>query len=261
MGRVSQTVDKINTTIRTLLASVALFFVGGTGYVVYDKVTKDERELRVAQGQLVKVQEELEDAQQQVTLAREELAVANQEIERLGISMRLLKTDMRLGRLDVVNQTTDQEGQLFTSIRFVEVAEDGTEIGPEREFTLKGDLVYVDNWVVKFDDEFVEQAHLQKGTSLVLFRRIFGEEQKPIDGYQLDEVGLMPQAYASGGQPSDFEKEIWDQFWLIANDRERAKGLGIRAAHGEAVSIKVQPNRSYKIVLRASDGLSIVPVQ
>ena len=53
--------------------------------------------------------------------------------------------------------------------------------------------------------------------------------------------------------------QIWSQFWEFANDREKAASKGIRAADGEAVSIKTQPGKTYRIVLRASDGLSISP--
>jgi hypothetical protein len=93
----------------------------------------------------------------------------------------------------------------------------------------------------------------------VLFRRIFGEHQKPNEGYVLDTVGTRPQAYGSGTEMSDFERRIWDEFWTIANDEARARALGIRAAHGEAPSMKVRKGKSYKVLLRASDGLSIVP--
>ncbi len=58
---------------------------------------------------------------------------------------------------------------------------------------------------------------------------------------------------------TEFEKEIWDNFWTIANDPGLAEKKGIRAAHGEAVSMKAEKGKSYRIVLRASDGLSIVP--
>jgi hypothetical protein len=58
---------------------------------------------------------------------------------------------------------------------------------------------------------------------------------------------------------SDFEKKIWDEFWTIANDEAKANEMGIRAAHGEAPSMKLQKGKSYKVLLRASDGLSITP--
>jgi hypothetical protein len=46
---------------------------------------------------------------------------------------------------------------------------------------------------------------------------------------------------------------------VIANDPERAEQMGIRAAHGLALSMKVQKGKSYTVQLRASDGLSLVP--
>lgn len=260
MGRVTETVATVNSAIRTVLASVVLFFLGGTGWVVYDKVTRDEQELNMARSQLANVQVELDGAQQQILGLEENLQDAAEEIVQLETSMRLLKTNQRLAQLDVLDQQTEENGDLTTKVRFSELSPEGEVVGEPREFTIQGDVIYLDNWIVKFEDRFVEEAHLQRGTSLVLFRRIFGEQQKPIDGFELDEVGRMPQAYARGGAPSDFEKEIWDDFWTIANDSKVAKEKGIRAAHGEAVSIKTEAGRSYRILLRASDGLSIVPI-
>ena len=119
--------------------------------------------------------------------------------------------------------------------------------------------MYIDNWVVKFDDKYVEHAEIERSTSLVLFRRVFGESQTPNEGISLDAVGSRPQAYGTGNEMSDFEKQIWSEFWTIANDESRARELGIRAAHGEAPSMKLQKGKSYRIQLRASDGLSITP--
>ncbi|QDS95254.1 hypothetical protein FF011L_40470 [Roseimaritima multifibrata] len=260
MGRVTETVATVNSAIRTVLASVVLFFLGGTGWVVYDKVTRDEQELNMARSQLANVQVELDGAQQQIVGLEENLEDAAEKIVQLETSMNLLKTNQRLAQLDVLDQQTEENGDLTTKVRFSELSPEGEIVGEPREFTIQGDVIYLDNWIVKFEDRFVEEAHLQRGTSLVLFRRIFGEQQKPIDGFELDEIGRMPQAYARGGVPSDFEKEIWDDFWTIANDSKMAKEKGIRAAHGEAVSIKTEAGRSYRILLRASDGLSIVPI-
>ena len=94
--------------------------------------------------------------------------------------------------------------------------------------------------MVKFDDKYVEQADIDRSTSLVLFRRIFGEAQKPMDGYPLDNIGARPKAYGQGEELSPFEEKIWTDFWGIANDEKKARELGIRAAHGEAPSIKVK---------------------
>jgi len=57
---------------------------------------------------------------------------------------------------------------------------------------------------------------------------------------------------------SDFEKKIWDDFWRIANDPQRSAELGIRALHGDAVSIKVEKGKTYRVTVRASGGPEIV---
>jgi hypothetical protein len=144
-------------------------------------------------------------------------------------------------------------------VRFIELSPDGDPIGSPREFRFSSEVLYIDNWIVKFDDRFVKDKDLQRGTSLCLFRRIFGEDQSPSQGYLLDEVGMRPQAYARGGQPTEFESQIWSQFWEFANNPQRAAEMGIRAANGEAVSIQVRPGMAYNIELRASGGLSITP--
>ena len=171
-----------------------------------------------------------------------------------------MKVSHRVGWLTVLEQDIDPTtNQLYTVGQFVEVNDKGEAISEPKQFRINGDVVYIDNWVVKFDDEFVERAEIDRSTSLVLFRRIFGEHQPPTDGFAIDTVGSRPQAYGTNGVMSDFEKKIWEEFWTIANDEARAKDLGIRAAHGEAPSMKLQKGKSYKVMLRASDGLSITP--
>ena len=56
-------------------------------------------------------------------------------------------------------------------------------------------------------------------------------------GFPLDTVGSRPAAYGDGSQMSDLEREIWAKFWDYANDAQKAHGAGVRAAHGEAVSM------------------------
>ena len=114
--------------------------------------------------------------------------------------------------------------------------------------------------MVKFADEFVEQANLDRSTSICLFRRLFGEHQEPYQGYTLDQVESRPNVYGRDGMVSDFEQQIWSEFWEFANDPTRAAEKGIRAAHGEAVATRLRPGQTYRVLLRASDGLTIQPV-
>ena len=60
---------------------------------------------------------------------------------------------------------------------------------------------------------------------------------------------------------SDFERKIWNDFWLIANDAQQAAELGIHAAHGAAVSMRVQEGKTYEIELRATGDMTIRPIE
>jgi hypothetical protein len=158
----------------------------------------------------------------------------------------------------VLEQTPAEEGSPGTTmLRFVEVNNDGSPIGPAHDVTIEGDVVYIDAWVGKFHDQAVEEGDPLRGTSVCLFRRLFGEFQKPNEGFVIDNVGSRPTAYERGGEMSDLESRLWGDFWDYATDQDKAAGLGLRAAHGEAPSIKLIKGKLYKVSLRASGGLTI----
>ncbi len=191
--------------------------------------------------------------------------------------MKLLKVRHRLARLTVLDQheiaspiavapTTGTEAKpsrsnVTTKVEFVEINDQGEPIGPSKQFDVVGDIVYVDYLTVTFEDKFIEKSDLDRSTSIALFQRVFGEHQQPAQGFQLDTVGTRPTAYARGNQMSDFEKKIWNDFWLIANDPARAKAMGIDAAEGNAVSMRVEPHKTYEIELRSTGTMTIRPVE
>ncbi|MHB0958377.1 MAG: hypothetical protein ACYC0X_17525 [Pirellulaceae bacterium] len=274
MPGITQTLSTLNSLLRTGLAIVIVGLLGAGGWYGYQVYNADEvalqekeqqlvgirNELKVKQGLLDTQAKKLQEQDEQIVALNADLQEKEAKIQKLDTSLRLLKVSHRVGWLTVLEQDVDpQTNQLFTVGQFVEVNESGEAIGTPKQFRINGDVVYIDNWVVKFDDEYVERAEIDRATSLVLFRRIFGEDQTPNEGYVIDAVGSRPQAYGRGSEMSEFEKKIWDDFWTIANDQARAQELGIRAAHGEAPSMKLQKGKSYKVVLRAADGLSITP--
>jgi hypothetical protein len=97
--------------------------------------------------------------------------------------------------------------------------------------------------VIKFDDHFIEQSDPLKGQALMLFRRIFSSTQRPEDGFVIDMDGQAPEIYAESQAPSGFEKEIWRRFWELANDEKVAKEHGVRAIHGDAPYMRLEPDR------------------
>lgn len=256
MSRIAESVSAVNGLLRTLLATAVAGGVGVAGWFGYQTI--NERQL--AKIALEETRGQLERVQKDLGAAHEEIREKDQQIDQLDTSLRLLKVTHRVARLSVVDQERDPDlGKLRTQLEFVELDDQGNAIDEPKRFSILGDVVYLDSWVVKFDDEYVEKADLDRSTSLVLFRRAFGEHQEPSDGFPLDHAGAAPRVYARGAAVSSLEKRIWDDFWSVANDELRQQELGIRAAHGEAPSMRVENGKSYRIELRASDGLSITP--
>ena len=138
------------------------------------------------------------------------------------------------------------------------------EIGPDgrpaevRRFGIEGSVVYVDALVVTFRDGFVEKGDPLRGRSLVLFRRLFGERQKPADGYPLSAREGVPEAYRLGDPVlALFEEGIWNDFWRFANDPDLAASHGIDAAFGEAVYFVPDPRNLYTIEVRHNGAIQV----
>ena len=70
-------------------------------------------------------------------------------------------------------------GDLATKFTFQEIGADNRPLGDPRTFTVRGDIVYFDAWVVKYEDRLVESGDPLRSMSICLFRRIFGESQEP----------------------------------------------------------------------------------
>jgi hypothetical protein len=255
-------ISTINSFLRTLLALVVVGGAGTAGWFGYTTFkAKDivSQELVAAKDRLQKAEAEVASLAVQLRAKEEQIVQLEATLKKLEMAIRYLKVDHRVARFTVVEQYTDGAGQVSSLIEFVELNDDGQPLDAPRQFRIQGDLVYIDGWVVKFDDKYVEEADIERGTSLLLFKRMFGSGQRPDDGYPLDEIGTAPRVYSRGGKVSEFEKKIWNDFWTIANDPERAKQLGIRAAHGGAPFMKVEKGKAYKILLRASGDPTIVP--
>lgn len=261
MGTISETFNTVNSTVRTLSLAVLAAVLATAGFLGFQHFTAGQRALMEKEAELVEAKNRLVSVQADLQDAKLEIAQQLEVIEKLETSLHLLKTDQRLAQLKVVNLLRDEEGNVVSSdLEFVELSPNGQPISAPKRFSLPGDVIYIDNWVVKFEDQFVEQADIERGTSLVLFRRVFSEQQTPSDGFSLDEVGMRPQAYARGGTMTEFERNLWSDFWEFANNPKRAAEMGVRAANGEAISIQVRDGMAYQLQLRASGGLSFQPI-
>lgn len=186
------------------------------------------------------------------------------EIAKRELQLKFLRQRRRVARVDQVTSAPEPEslGGALTSFRFQELNEAGLPLGNSQSFTIRGDIAYFEALVVKFDDAFVESNDLLKGSSLLLFRRIFGEHQAPADGFPLDAVGQRPAGYESDpAADSPFYRDLWSRFWEYSLEPEVARQAGVRAMHGEAPFVKLAPGKAYEIELRSSEGLVIRVVE
>lgn len=266
MGKIIDTVRTFNSLVRTLLFGALIVggaFVGWQGYSLYweprQRLAEQEFELAMMQEQLKQADADLAARQQEVDALTTDLAETTEELERAETALRLLKLRHRIARLRVVEQTLHAElNDVVSTIEFYEVGDDGAPISDERRtFKIAGDRVYVECLVAKFEDKYVEQADLDRSTAVCLFQRIFGEYQEPQEGYPLDNIGGSPTAAAQGKPVSEFEQRIWSDFWTLANNREKAAELGIRAAHADAPSIRVENGATYELELRSTGEFTL----
>jgi hypothetical protein len=264
----------VNSFLRTLVAIIVVGAVGvggWFGYTTYNAKEIDARkkaaELKDANDKLAKATEDLEVAgaeiaKQSARIAEQQTQIKdlNLQVDKLETSLAFLKVDHRVAKFTCLDQTKNEAtGEVTSLIEFVEVNDEGAPIDTPRQFRLPGDTVYIDSWVIRFKDEYVEQNDLERGSSLMLFKRIFGSGQKPEDGFPLDEFGSTARAYARGGMPSEFEKKIWDEFWNIANNPDELDRIGARSGSGVAPNMKVEKGKTYEIRLRAAGDPEIGP--
>ncbi|MFW5879088.1 MAG: hypothetical protein ACOCVR_04635 [Myxococcota bacterium] len=170
-----------------------------------------------------------------------------------------------VGDVKVESVSRDPEtGERQMELVFVQYAP-GTEMPVlRRRFTLPGEEFFVDALVVRFERSFVEVGDGLRGQSLLLFRRAFGDRQRPVDGVSLyrgedDGLGIIPELFRIDPVPSDFERDIWERFWEMAADPAAARAEGVEIAQGEAPYTRAVQGQVYQLTLRASGGLEIRP--
>ncbi len=254
MSRTMDNVKTLNSLVRTMVLVVFLGAAGYGGYLGYANYIRPGiyAQQAIAELDQLKVDYHNQEA---------ELRRLIEENDRIKTSLRLLKVDRRLANIEVLETSTNEAGEPTMLVRFTELDEFGTPIGASRDFQLRGDKMYVDCWVVKFGDKYVEQADALRSASLCVFKGIYGNLDGPEGAKSLDSASeeAYPDVYADA-RKSAFESQIWSDFWQLANDEESQEELGIRAIHGQANYLKVQPKRTYEVNVRASGSASLEPV-
>jgi hypothetical protein len=197
-------------------------------------------------------------------LARErahlERRAARLERERklLGQFVERLSLERRVADVEVLQQHTDEYGQVLqTVVRLTEMDRQGRPLASQT-FGVPGRMPHFDALVIKFKDDYVARGDALRGRSLALFRRVYGETQPPEDGYWLGRPGDVPSIYRVDPEPSEFEVELWDEFWSYAKDPARADAAGVRVAQGEAVYAPMSPGERWRLTLESDGGLNLI---
>jgi hypothetical protein len=244
-----ENVQTVNSAVRTVLMVCVASCIGFGGWLGYSEYIVPGLEGKQAKEDLIALQAKYEE----MGLDLKEVTIEN---DKLRVSMDLLKIDRRVARLTVNKKGVDESGQKFLDVTFSEVDKEGNVIGSSREFTLLGETFFIDCWVAQFEDQYVEQADPLRGASIFTFKRIYGDEMKPADGFPLDDFSKPAGIYAQS-EASQFAQQIWEDFGNVCNDRSRQDELGIRAASGQAMHLPPKEGQSYEITIRASGGVNL----
>lgn len=179
----------------------------------------------------------------------EEKRVLQEVVSRLG-------GERRVAEMLVTDQTV-VDGVKTSNLLFVEYGKDGTPLPPKR-FTIRGDNAHVDAMVVKFEDELVGAADPLKGVSLALFTKIYGDATAPESGEAIDKPGEIPAVYrGTGTKVTDFEMDLWKNFWELAHNEAKRKERGVRAIMGQGVWEPVKKDILYTLTLENDGGLNV----
>jgi hypothetical protein len=217
----------IRALAKIIVLSV-LVLAGAVGIYAYQDQTSDTRKIE-------KLEEEKHELQQIVQRLSDERRVAE-----------VLVTDQ-----------SDVAGVLRTTLLFVEYARDGSSL-PPKAFTIEGKTAHVDALVIKFERDFLRDNDPLRGHSIALFTKIYGDQQSPASGETIDAPGQIPDVYR-GADPkvSEFERELWNNFWKLAEDPEYRARYGVRVANGQGVWGPFERDKLYTITIESDGGLNI----
>ncbi|KAF0095164.1 MAG: hypothetical protein E1N59_1210 [Puniceicoccaceae bacterium 5H] len=156
----------------------------------------------------------------------------------------------------------DAPGQTITEPHLrVEVQEpSGPEKLPQPQtYVVFGEEVFLEGAVVKFDNQLVSDG---KARALLLWRRIYGDEERPAEGAQLwPDQPKVPARYESAFSevPARVSQQFWAKVWQLAHDPEQQQQQGIVAVYGSSVSIRPRANTLYMVLFTAQGQLYLRP--
>jgi hypothetical protein len=186
-----------------------------------------------------------------------ELLAENKDLKQ---AISNLSSEDQIGYAKVIAQET-RDSELLTTIRFVETArDDKLNKILEKEYTIAGDIVHFDALIVKFGNKMVMDG---KTRALYLWRRVYGEQMTPQEGFAIEQPGAEPQRYKDllGLLPAEHRQMFWSHVWDLANDPEKLAKYDIDAIYGNAVYSKLRSGLIYVFKINSTGQVypEIVP--
>ncbi|MFH1716177.1 MAG: hypothetical protein ABIF19_02405 [Planctomycetota bacterium] len=166
------------------------------------------------------------------------------ENRQLKQAITNLTAEEQIGYAKVINQEM-KEGELFTTIKFVETARnDKLKKILEKEYTIAGDIIHFDALIVKFGNKMVMDGRTR---ALYMWRRVYGERMTPREGYPIEAPGTEPQRYSDMLEllPPEERQMFWTHIWELANDPEKLREYDIDAIYGNAVYSRLREGLIY----------------
>jgi hypothetical protein len=117
-----------------------------------------------------------------------------------------------------------------------------------------GELVYFEAAVVKFDHELVGKGDADRGSSIAVFRRVFGELQLAAEAPPLDSLAVAPRLERTNGNPDD---RISQLFWDLMENPDLASQYGVRVAQCEAPAVMLREGQIWEVSLDAAGGVNL----
>lgn len=168
-----------------------------------------------------------------------------------------LQADSRIAEVVVTDVTYNPLiDKHLTTIKFLEYDTKGRPLEP-KYFTFSSNIIQFQSLVIRFEDSFVLSGDAMKGKSAYLFWKVFMLDGQETEEFSISPVYDVPLGYKIEGPGSEWEDEIWKEFWEYALDAKKAVTKGIKNAQIEAPGMKFVPGYLYTLKIEHDGGIRI----
>lgn len=177
-----------------------------------------------------------------------------QERQRLIDYAQRLSATRRVAQVEVLGQRTDAAGHTVSTLLWQELGPDGA-LGRPVTLEVVGNQVYFEALVIKFRHQYVQEGDRERGFSLALFRRTFGDQQSPESVPDIDRAARPPINDAS--KSPALQDQLWERFWEFVDRPDIAARFGVRVAQCEAPSVRLQMSDVIEVTLDSAGGINL----